>query len=84
MLSLKLRQDPANSAWLRPQWTVREGVRELYDAYSSNGLTAADLKSGGYLRINSIRRLSIAEIWTVIFVGLQPLPTNKVTASDLN
>jgi nucleoside-diphosphate-sugar epimerase len=41
----------------RPQWTARKGAQELYDAYRAAGFTAADLKSGRYFRINSIRYL---------------------------
>jgi nucleoside-diphosphate-sugar epimerase len=41
----------------RPQWTARQGAKELYDAYRSVGLTAADIEQGRYVRINEIRRL---------------------------
>lgn len=41
----------------RPQWTAHKGARELYDAYRSVGLTAADIKNGRYLRIKNIQRL---------------------------
>jgi nucleoside-diphosphate-sugar epimerase len=41
----------------RPQWTARQGAKELYDAYRSAGLTAADMEQGRYVRINEIRRL---------------------------
>jgi nucleoside-diphosphate-sugar epimerase len=44
----------------RPQWTARKGARELYDAYRSVGLTAADMEQGRYVRINEIRRLQQA------------------------
>lgn len=40
-----------------PQWTVRSGAQELYDAYRANGLTAEDLKGGRYFRINHIKTL---------------------------
>jgi nucleoside-diphosphate-sugar epimerase len=39
----------------RPQWTARKGAQELYDAYRAAGFTGADLKSGRYFRIYSIR-----------------------------
>jgi nucleoside-diphosphate-sugar epimerase len=39
----------------QPQWAVRKGAQELYDAYRSNGLTTQQLTSGRYLRITSIR-----------------------------
>lgn len=41
----------------RPQWTAREGAKELYDAYLKIGLTAADMETGRYVRISEIRRL---------------------------
>jgi nucleoside-diphosphate-sugar epimerase len=41
----------------RPQWTARKGAQELYDAYRAAGLTAEDLKSDRYFRINRIQRL---------------------------
>jgi nucleoside-diphosphate-sugar epimerase len=44
----------------RPQWTARMGAQELYEAYCSVGLTAADIASGRYTRISEIRRLQAA------------------------
>jgi nucleoside-diphosphate-sugar epimerase len=41
----------------RPQWTARKGAQELYDAYRAAGITAEDMTSGRYFRINTIRRL---------------------------
>lgn len=41
----------------RPQWTARQGARELYEAYRANGLTASDIEKKRYVRINEIRRL---------------------------
>ncbi|HEV2322928.1 MAG TPA: SDR family oxidoreductase [Terracidiphilus sp.] len=41
----------------KPQWTALRGAQELYDAYRSAGLTAADVENGRYLRIGEIRRL---------------------------
>jgi nucleoside-diphosphate-sugar epimerase len=41
----------------QPQWTARKGAQELYDAYRIAGLTAEDVKSGRYFRINTIRQL---------------------------
>jgi nucleoside-diphosphate-sugar epimerase len=41
----------------RPKWTARKGAQELYDAYRAAGLTAEDVKSGRYFRINHIQRL---------------------------
>jgi nucleoside-diphosphate-sugar epimerase len=44
----------------RPQWTARKGAQELYAAYRTLGLTAADMEQGRYVRINEIRRLQQA------------------------
>jgi nucleoside-diphosphate-sugar epimerase len=44
----------------RPRWTARMGAQELYDAYRSVGLTAADIEQGRYVRISEIRRLQQA------------------------
>jgi nucleoside-diphosphate-sugar epimerase len=44
----------------RPQWTARQGAQELYDAYKSVGLTAADMETGRYTRLRAIRRLQDA------------------------
>lgn len=44
----------------RPEWTARKGAQELYDAYRTVGLTAEDLDTGRYVRINQIRRLQTA------------------------
>jgi nucleoside-diphosphate-sugar epimerase len=43
-----------------PQWTARKGAQELYEAYRSIGLTAADMENGRYVRISEIKRLQIA------------------------
>ena len=43
-----------------PQWTARKGAQELYEAYCSVSLTAADITSGRYIRISEIRRLQEA------------------------
>lgn len=45
----------------RPQWTARKGAEELYQAYRSVGLTAAELEGGRYIRITEIRRQQQAE-----------------------
>jgi nucleoside-diphosphate-sugar epimerase len=41
----------------RPQWNVRKGARELYDAYRAAGLTREDMDSGRYVRLKQIQRL---------------------------
>src|SRR5260370_2917568 len=42
------------------QWTARRVALELYDAYRAAGLTAEDVTSGRYFRINTIQRLQKA------------------------
>ena len=43
-----------------PQWTVRAGAEELYEAYVRNGLTFAEFTGTRYLRINRVRELQEA------------------------
>jgi len=38
----------------RPQWTVRDGIEELYDAYVTNGLTYEDLVGPRFQRIKHV------------------------------
>ena len=38
-----------------PRWTVRSGVEQLYEAYRTNGFSAADLESDRYIRLRRIR-----------------------------
>ena len=42
------------AAGLRPQWTVRRGVAELYAAYTAHGLTEEEFLSSRYLRILTV------------------------------
>ena len=44
----------------KPQWTVRRGVEELYEAYVRNGLTFDEFVGTRYLRINRVRELQEA------------------------
>jgi nucleoside-diphosphate-sugar epimerase len=44
----------------RPQWRVRDGIRELRDAYRRHGLTAEEFLSSRYLRIRRVRELQAA------------------------
>jgi hypothetical protein len=39
------------------RWTVRDGARELYDAYRRHGLRAEDLEGPRYRRVDQIRLL---------------------------
>jgi nucleoside-diphosphate-sugar epimerase len=41
----------------KPQWTVRKGVEQLYDAYRRHGLTAFEFMGTKYLRIKRIKEL---------------------------
>ena len=41
----------------QPQWNVRKGAQQLYDAYRTVGLTRQDVENGRYVRIAHIRRL---------------------------
>ncbi len=40
-----------------PKWTVREGVRQLAEAYARHGLTYEQFTGTRYLRINRVREL---------------------------
>ena len=40
-----------------PTWTVQDGIRELFEAYSANKLTAGDFLSSRYLRIKHVQSL---------------------------
>ena len=41
----------------RPRWTLREGVRELAEAYSGYGITQEDLSSPRFIRLRRIQDL---------------------------
>jgi nucleoside-diphosphate-sugar epimerase len=41
----------------QPRWTVREGARQLYEAYKNFGLTLADFEGPRYMRIQSVKKL---------------------------
>lgn len=41
----------------RPQWTVRRGIEELYEAYKANRLTLGDFEGDRYVRLARIRAL---------------------------
>ena len=41
----------------QPQWIVRQGIEELYEAYKRDGLTLAEFLSSRYLRIQYVREL---------------------------
>jgi len=39
----------------QPRWTVRQGIEELYEAYTSQQLTTDDLEGSRYIRLARIR-----------------------------
>jgi nucleoside-diphosphate-sugar epimerase len=41
----------------QPQWNVRKGAQQLYEAYRTVGLTADDIEGGRYTRIRHIRKM---------------------------
>jgi nucleoside-diphosphate-sugar epimerase len=41
----------------KPQWTVRRGVEELYDAFSRTGLSLEDFEGERFMRIAQIKKL---------------------------
>ena len=43
-----------------PQWTVRKGIEQLYEAYGRVGLTADAFLGGRYVRLSEIKRLQDA------------------------
>lgn len=44
----------------QPQWTVREGVEEVYDAYCKHGTTSEEFLSSSFVRLKRIRELQNA------------------------
>ena len=44
----------------QPQWTVRRGVEELYDAYRKHHLTLEDFNGSRLMRIKHIQNLQSA------------------------
>lgn len=41
----------------QPQWSVRKGAQQLFEAYTEHGLTLEDFESSRYLRIKHVREL---------------------------
>jgi nucleoside-diphosphate-sugar epimerase len=39
----------------KPQWTVRKGIEQLYEAYKQHGMTSEEFLSARYMRITTIR-----------------------------
>lgn len=48
---------PSTLPDFKPQWNVRKGARELYQAYQKIGLTLEEFEGDKYQRIGHIRRL---------------------------
>lgn len=46
----------------RPEWNARRGARQLYDAYRTIGLTAADIEGTRYIRLRRIKELLAAGV----------------------
>ena len=42
----------------KPRWTVREGIEQLYEAFTSHGLTVEDLEGDRFMRIRHINQLT--------------------------
>lgn len=53
----------------KPQWTVRRGIEELYDAYQRNNVTLEEFEGEKYKRIAHIRaRITVGELSEDLFV----------------
>jgi nucleoside-diphosphate-sugar epimerase len=48
---------PALVPAFRPQWTVRRGVEELFEAYVRNAITLEEFESSRFLRLKHVREL---------------------------
>jgi nucleoside-diphosphate-sugar epimerase len=46
----------------RPQWNARKGAQELYEAYRTAGLSAAELEAGRYIRLRHLQNLMKAGV----------------------
>ena len=57
LLSRRLQQDRRASPSFQPQWTVRKGVEQLYEAFKEHGLEEADLSGWRFQRIARIGSL---------------------------
>jgi hypothetical protein len=63
----------------RPQWTVRRGIEELYDAFREHELTVEQL-TGSLLRVKRIVELQEAGL---VDAGLRWRERAHVSARDL-
>ena len=57
LLPRQLREDRRRVPAFRPKWTVRDGARELYEAYRNSDLRLEDFEGPRYRRIDSLRGL---------------------------
>lgn len=46
-----------NTLEFNPQWNVKKGVQELYEAYKKNNLTQEDFDSTEYFRVRTLKEL---------------------------
>jgi nucleoside-diphosphate-sugar epimerase len=47
----------AEAVGFQTKWTVLDGIRELYEAYRTHGLTLEDLEGTRFMRINRVKEL---------------------------
>lgn len=64
----------------RPQWDVRRGAHELYDAYRRVGLRAGDFEGARYNRIDHVRKLLSEERLDANLRWHVPTPAHAGTA----
>lgn len=50
-----------NTLDFKPQWNVRKGIVELYEAYKKHHLTMEDFQSSKYFRVRTLKRLLSTE-----------------------
>jgi nucleoside-diphosphate-sugar epimerase len=43
--------------YFKPKWTVREGVKQLYEAFKAHGLTQEEFTGNKYIRLNNLKKL---------------------------
>jgi nucleoside-diphosphate-sugar epimerase len=72
---------PAAVPQFRPQWTVRRGIEELYDAYTRNGLTLDDFHSSRFLRIQHVKELQSQGILDAALRRCEPASVASTTGA---
>ncbi len=56
----KVNFDKVNTVlkdYFQPKWQVSEGVKQLYEAFKSYGLTLDEFTGNKYIRINQLKKL---------------------------